>query len=111
MQTDVTDLSLSRFETILRDNLGLATCVLFMGGEDEDDLPDFLERARSYGYKTCMYTGLKTVGEIDYRISSKLDYCKVGRWEGLGLRELGTNQRFYDLKTGEDLTGRFQRDF
>jgi anaerobic ribonucleoside-triphosphate reductase activating protein len=103
------DMDMQKFEKILKDNQGLATCVLFMGGEEECDLPDFLDRAKSLGYKTCMYTGMRTIGEIDIRISSKLDYIKVGRWEGKSLKDPDTNQRFYSLPEKKDITDIFQR--
>lgn len=102
------DLTLPEYEKILADNKGLATCVVFMGGEEEDDLPLFLERARSYGFKTCMYTGMKAIGDVDVRITSRLDYIKTGRWEGKSLRDPDTNQRFYSLPDGKDITAKFR---
>jgi anaerobic ribonucleoside-triphosphate reductase activating protein len=103
------ELDMQKFEKILKDNQGLATCVLFMGGEEESSLPDFLDRAKSMGYKTCMYTGMKAIADVDIRILSKLDYIKVGRWEGKSLKDKDTNQRFYELPGEKDITGRFQQ--
>jgi len=102
------NLSLTEFEQILKDNQGLASCVLFMGGEEEKDLPDFLDRAKSMNYKTCMYTGMKIITDIDIRITSKLDYLKVGRWEGKTLKDSDTNQRFYSMPEQKDITEIFQ---
>lgn len=102
------ELTMSQFEKILKDNKGLATCVLFMGGEEELELPDFLARAKALGYKTCMYTGMKTIGDVDINIVSKLDFIKVGRWEGISIKEENTNQRFYSLPKKLDLTFKFQ---
>lgn len=105
----VLDLSLQMFEQILKENQGLATCVLFMGGEEESELPEFLSRAKALGYKTCMYTGMKTIGEVDIQIVDKLDFIKVGRWEGTSLKDENTNQKFFALTPEvQDLTWKFK---
>lgn len=88
---------------------GLISCVLFMGGEwlPEKLLP-LLKFAQNAGLKTCLYTGLE-MPELDKRLLSELSYVKTGRWiaERGGLNSVTTNQRFIDLRTGENLNSLF----
>jgi anaerobic ribonucleoside-triphosphate reductase activating protein len=58
------------------------TCVLFMGGDQYDNLIDVALYARYKGYKTALYTGSDT---ISYELLDALDYCKTGRY----IAELG----------------------
>ena len=102
-------LDLMKFEDILKKNNGLATCALFMGGEWEESFPEFLNLAKAMGYKTCLYTGAKTLEDLPETILKKLDFCKVGRWEGLPLTDEKTNQKFWDVKNRAELTYKFQQ--
>jgi len=105
------DLGVDFTENYLLENLmkykGCISCVLFYGGEWEHDwLLKSLKIVKSCGMKTALYTGLKNVPDD---IKSELDYLKVGPFikERGSLRERTTNQRLYDMKTGEDITYRF----
>jgi len=92
---------------LLQANKGLATCVLFLGGEwVKDDLGHKLKQARSYGFKTCLYTGLE---DVDNDIKTHLTYLKTGPYikERGTLENPKTNQKFYDLRTGEILNRYF----
>ena len=86
----------------------LVSCVLFFGGDWwPQDLVAKLKIARNMGLKTCLYTGRDRVSA---KLKAHLDYLKVGAWraESGGLNMSTTNQRFYDLGTGECLNHRFQ---
>lgn len=94
---------------------GLATCVLFFGGDWEaKELENFLKLIKTKTkYKTCLYTG----AELDFfsdkkEILNNLDYIKTGKWNYLlgGLNSKSSNQKFYALKNGiveKDLTNKF----
>jgi anaerobic ribonucleoside-triphosphate reductase activating protein len=87
---------------------GLATCVLFLGGEWEPELlVQFLKIARDRGLKTCLYTG---EDEISQDIFEQLTYLKTGRWvqELGGLIASTSNQLFINCETGENLTHLFR---
>lgn len=89
---------------------GMLTCVLFLGGEWHPDiLTYYLKLAQQQGLKTCLYTGYDDVSE---QIKAQLTYLKVGRWQAElgGLESASTNQKFYDLRSGECLNYRFQHD-
>ncbi|WP_234042096.1 anaerobic ribonucleoside-triphosphate reductase activating protein [Persicirhabdus sediminis] len=86
---------------------GLLSCVLFYGGEWEaDTLLDLLAIVRERGMLTALFSGLESLPES---ITSQLDFVKLGPWK----RELGgldsaiTNQRLYDLRSGECLNHHF----
>lgn len=102
------ELQISKFKEILSDNSGLATTVLFMGGEWNNDFCQYLDIAKSMGYKTCLYTGLKGLEDVPDQISSRLDFCKTGKWMGIPLTNPDTNQRFWDVQNKQDLTHKFQ---
>lgn len=88
---------------------GLASCVCFLGGEWQPEaLIELLKLARAKGLATCLYTGGES---IDDAIAVHLDYLKLGPYIAAlgGLDQPGTNQRFLDLRSGLDLTHRFQR--
>lgn len=86
----------------------LASCVCFLGGEwYAKQLVELLRVARGEGLATCLYSGLTTV---DDRIAECLDYVKLGPFipSRGGLDRAETNQIFMDLRSGENLTHRFQ---
>ena len=101
-------MTIQEFKSILDDNQGLATAVVFMGGESDQDLVPFLLQAQEQGYKTCLYTGISTIQEVPEQIKSKLDYCKTGRWMGKPLSDPSSNQRFWDVKSDKDITHIFK---
>lgn len=88
---------------------GLISCVLFMGGEWHiEQLLARLTQVKAAGLNSCLYTGLER-HELDLRLLENLTYLKTGRWiaELGGLNSPTTNQRFTDLRTGENLNARF----
>jgi anaerobic ribonucleoside-triphosphate reductase activating protein len=87
----------------------LISCVLFMGGEwHKEELLVFLRIARERGLKTCLYTGLE---DVEDDIKHNLDYLKIGPWNKAlgGLKSIETNQRFINVKTGENLNYVFNK--
>jgi anaerobic ribonucleoside-triphosphate reductase activating protein len=86
----------------------LASCVLFMGGEWFEELPNYLELASNNGFKVALYTGEQGVSED---ISKHLTYLKTGRWiKSLGgLDSHDTNQRLVNCLTGELLNYKFTK--
>ncbi|MBV1888297.1 MAG: anaerobic ribonucleoside-triphosphate reductase activating protein, partial [Urechidicola sp.] len=82
------------YTKILDQYNGLASCVLFMGGEwDETELISLLKTAKNKKYKTCLYTGEETVSQD---IISELTWIKTGKWVQTlgGLDSKITNQKF-----------------
>ncbi|MBX3017382.1 MAG: anaerobic ribonucleoside-triphosphate reductase activating protein [Bdellovibrionaceae bacterium] len=100
------------FDFWLARSRGALTCVLFLGGEWEPEaLAAWLDEAHRRGLKTCLYTGLERA-EVPEELVARLDYLKVGpyRADRGGLDSPRTNQRFYDISTGRDLTFRFHQE-
>jgi anaerobic ribonucleoside-triphosphate reductase activating protein len=86
---------------------GLISCVLFLGGEwQPHTLLSMLKLAKRKQLHTCLYTGLDDVPSV---LKAELTYLKTGRWqvELGGLESPITNQRFIDLRTGNNLNHRF----
>ncbi len=86
---------------------GLATCVLFMGGEwHEDELVAYLKIAREMHFKTCLYTG---EDEVSDRILNELTWIKTGKWMASlgGLDHPLTNQKFIEVSTNKNLNHLF----
>lgn len=103
-----TNLSNDYFEERILKYKGLVTCVLFFGGEwFEDELIEKFKIAKSYGLKTCLYSGENIVSKD---ILKELDFVKFGPWmnERGGLNSTTTNQVFLDAKTGESLNHLFK---
>ncbi len=91
---------------------GLISCVLFMGGEWlPESLLKLLRLVRRQGLNTCLYTGLEQ-HELAPSLLAELTYLKTGRWiaERGGLSSPTTNQRFIDLRTGENLNPLFLKE-
>jgi anaerobic ribonucleoside-triphosphate reductase activating protein len=87
---------------------GLLTAVVFLGGEwHPEALSDCLQKARSLGLVTCLYTGME---DVDASLKTHLDYLKVGPWRRDlgGLDSPSTNQRYIDLRSGRILNHMFQ---
>lgn len=86
---------------------GLASTVLFMGGEwYKEQLVEFLCLAHAMGYNTCLYTGRD---EVDEDILNNLTWVKTGRWieECGGLDNPFSNQKFIYTKTRQTLNHLF----
>lgn len=87
----------------------IISAVIFFGGcLYPKELIERLNLVHSYKLKTALYTGFDTVSD---EIKGKLDYLKVGSYkEELGpLSSPTTNQKLYDLSTGEDITYKFNK--
>lgn len=100
-------LTIDEYIQILDKYKDFVTCILFFGGEwNKDCLKDFLIIARSYGFKTALYTGLS---DINDDIKQYLNYLKIGPYiENLGpLNSIKTNQKLINLDTGEILNKYF----
>jgi len=103
-----TELTADTFTSLLNRYRAYATCVLFMGGEwEEEPLLGFLRTAREYGYRTCLYTGSE---EVTPALISELDYLKTGPWieELGGLDSPSTNQRMIRLTDNTEINYLFQ---
>jgi anaerobic ribonucleoside-triphosphate reductase activating protein len=78
------------------DDKYLITCVLFMGGDQHEELSNLLDVVCDCGLKTALYSGNDYIyGDlINY-----LDYLKLGKYiEELGsLTSETTNQRLYNI--------------
>ena len=97
------------FITTLERYKDMISCVLFMGGEwEEEALIHKLQIAHAYGLHTCLYTGL-TEEKVPTAIKRELTWLKAGPWiEALGgLSEATTNQRFIEVSTGRILNEMF----
>lgn len=86
---------------------GLISCVVFLGGEWQEQLRILLAIARRNNLHTCLYTGLDSVPG---HLVPYLTYVKTGPWISAlgGLDSPTTNQRFIDLRSGHSLNHRFQ---
>ncbi|UMB54849.1 anaerobic ribonucleoside-triphosphate reductase activating protein [Lutibacter sp. A64] len=97
------------FKNTLKNYKGLASCVLFMGGEwHKNTLINYLNYAKNEGYKTCLYTGKE---QVDENILKHLSFIKTGKW----IQELGgldaptTNQKFKEVQSNKLLNHLFQK--
>lgn len=98
-QEQAKPLTNSVYSRFLNKYKGLASCVLFLGGDWEtQDLITKLKMAKEKGYKTCLYTGCE-MNLVHEDIKNNLDFIKVGPYveELGGLNSPKTNQRFIDL--------------
>lgn len=93
---------------------GMIPCILFMGGDNCDDIVDCLKLARSFGFKTALYSG-NTIETFNKDLLKYLDYIKVGPYikELGGLDSKSTNQRMYKNNGGNlvDITYKFQKSY
>ena len=96
------------FTDIILKYRNLVTCILFWGGEwEEDQLFSKLKIAQDHYFKTCLYSGQITISE---QLRSRLNYVKLGPYIPHlgGLESSKTNQVFINLDTGERLNHYFQ---
>lgn len=103
--------TLDDLKKIIDSNKNKVSCILFLGGEWNYDLINYLSLAKLNGLKTCLYTGLDTFENKD--ILSELDYIKIGSYNKDlgGLNNPTTNQRLYEVVNGKidkDITYRFR---
>ncbi len=101
-------------DDVLIDNLNkyknVISCILFMGGEWEEDFLHKVNVCKDNGFKVALYTGL-SLDEVSDAIIESLDYIKVGKW----IKELGglcnkeTNQRLIDLSDNKIMNDHFYK--
>ena len=75
------------------------TCVCFMGGtNDIAQLKSAIEIVKTFGLKTCVYTGEEYSDKLNKLLES-LNYLKVGPYieKFGGLDKKTTNQKFYEI--------------
>ena len=69
-------------------------------GQDDDDLLECVRLAKSYGLKTCLYSGADSI-QTASPVALYVDYIKIGSYQKDkgGLDSATTNQRmlFYDF--------------
>ncbi|WP_418499402.1 anaerobic ribonucleoside-triphosphate reductase activating protein [Flagellimonas sp.] len=102
-----TKLTSGAYEKYLDQYAGLASCVLFMGGEwHPETLVEHLKLAQQHGYRTCLYTGAHRVSPD---ILEHLTYIKTGKWDKNlgGLDSESTNQVFREVRTNKLLNHLF----
>ena len=94
------------------------SCVCLMGGDqDQHELILACRKIHEANLKTCLYTGLDEMSQLNLRLLDELDYVKLGRYDqNLGpLNSPTTNQRMYkkeyspfgDDEVWIDITERF----
>jgi anaerobic ribonucleoside-triphosphate reductase activating protein len=95
-----TELTKAQLQAYLDKYKGLASCVLFMGGDWDPNLGELLALAKASGYKTALYSGYE-LEQVNKELLDQLDYLKYGPWvEALGgLGSPSTNQRFMHVPT------------
>lgn len=106
------DILIDNLESLILKYKDYITCVCFMGGDQNmEDLISACKMVRSYGLKTCVYSGSNNKYKFD-SILELLDYLKIGSYMQYygGLDQVATNQRFYKIKDREllDITYKFQ---
>lgn len=74
----------------------LISCVLFMGGDQHEELESLIKVVKEYNLKAALYTGNEFVS---VNIEDELDYVKTGSYvEELGnLKSETTNQVLYRI--------------
>lgn len=98
------------FNKTLKKYMGLASCVLFMGGEwHKSELLGYLAHAKKQGYNTCLYSGEE---EVDEKLLSQLTWIKTGKWKSSlgGLDSTTTNQKFKEVKSNNILNHLFLKN-
>lgn len=110
---DVGEPLLDNMVSVLGPYKDYVTCVCFMGGDQNiEELSLALAVIKELGLKTCVYSGLDDLKDLE-QIIHLLDYCKIGRYDERfgGLNMETTNQKMYKLMDGAfiDITGEFQK--
>jgi len=90
------------------------SCVCFMGGEHNVlEMAQALNVVKSYGLKTCLYSGADTADEFAVLLPL-LDYLKIGHYDEAlgGLNNPNTNQSMFAFDedgVATDITNMFWR--
>ena len=91
----------------LESNIGYIQNIVFLGGEwKEDRLIELCKIVNRFGMKRTLYTGSE---DVSINLKNNLDYLKIGPYveELGGLSASTTNQKMYNLETGENITSIF----
>lgn len=92
LTTDVLDSVINKYD-------GLISCVLFMGGDWEEDCIDMFQYIKDNypSLKLCLYSGYDLIDQKYYHI---LDYIKLGAYQQElgGLNSSTTNQKFITIQ-------------
>lgn len=109
-ETTFTEYSLKDIKEIINKYAFYVSCVCFLGGEWEKDFIELLGYCKNLKLKTCLYTGLVEMRDIE--ILSKLDFIKLGPYQESygGLSNKNTNQVFLEVKTGKRLNHLFVKE-
>lgn len=94
------------------------TCLCLLGcDQDQHELTMVFKEAHKAGLKTCLYTGLEEMSQLNLNLLKELDYVKLGRFDKLRgpLNNPNTNQRMYmkdyspfgDIEDWVDITYKF----
>ena len=90
------------------------SCVCLMGGDhNKKDIISIFTLVKTYGLKTCLYTGCDQIEEVE-DVLFVLDYLKIGRYKSElgGLDSINSNQKLYKViggKITDDLTWMFRK--
>jgi len=106
-------LNIGILEKHLTEYCGMITAIVFLGGEwHEKELISMLTLAKKFQLKTCLYTSINNLEEINIHLLNVLDYIKIGEFyfELGGLNSKKTNQRFIEVKSGKILNNLFQKN-
>lgn len=96
------------FFSLLEKYKDKVSCICFFGGEHEESLSWYIQKAKAAGFKTALYSGYE-YGSIPEVVIESLDYLKTGCYdESLGgLLNVTTNQRLYQMNPFKDITDKF----
>ena len=104
---ETTELTVNVFKDKISKYKDFITTICFLWWERcKEELITFLDIAKENNLKTCLYTWLY---KIDKEILKRLDYIKYWPFvkELWWLQNKNTNQKFFNVKTWEDLTKKF----
>ena len=114
--SDYGDLLYKYIKSLIQLYLNQISCVCFLGEgrntvHEKSELIEYCKLARSYGLKTCLYSGRDT--EIEFWMCD-FDYIKLGSFmpDKGALYEQTTNQRMYKKTENgyEDITFKFWKE-
>ena len=109
---------LQNLPIILKEYAKHVSCFCLMGGDqDQHELIQAFKQAHKAGLKTCLYTGLEDMSQLNLNLVRELDYVKLGKFDkSCGpLNNPKTNQRmmkkdyspFGDIEDWIDITYKF----
>lgn len=107
------DLTEDYFTSKLNSYKGMITAICFLGGDWYiNELINFLKISKTFNLKTCLYTYENDIKDVNIDLIKELDFIKIGEFkqELGGLNNPLTNQKFINLKTGENLNHLFKKN-